>query len=190
MGKRGSDVAERTGELLGGLLYQGHDLGAQPRLDGEIDAAAAGQGIPLTDVRIRPPLPKPGNIDCMAVNYMEDGTRSEPAPINGFHKSPNAVIGHGDTMVLPDVPALSETLPGYDASLWTGLLAPAGTPKSAIDRIHREVTKLLASPEVRKAYDKLGTDVVSTDPKSFDKFLRTEYAKWGKVVRDLKLKVR
>lgn len=92
--------------------------------------------------------------------------------------------------VLPDVPALSETLPGYDASLWTGLLAPAGTPKSAIDRIHREVTKLLASPEVRKAYDKLGTDVVSTDPKSFDKFLRTEYAKWGKVVRDLKLKVR
>jgi 2-keto-4-pentenoate hydratase/2-oxohepta-3-ene-1,7-dioic acid hydratase in catechol pathway len=41
----------------------------------------------------------------MAVNYMEDGTRSEPAPINAFHKSPSAVIGHGDTMVLPDVPA-------------------------------------------------------------------------------------
>ena len=41
----------------------------------------------------------------MAVNYMEDGTRSEPAPINAFHKSPGAVIGNGDTMVLPDVPA-------------------------------------------------------------------------------------
>jgi 2-keto-4-pentenoate hydratase/2-oxohepta-3-ene-1,7-dioic acid hydratase in catechol pathway len=68
-------------------------------------AAAKGQGVALAKVRIRPPLPKPGNIDCMAVNYMEDGTRSEPAPINGFHKSPNAVIGHGDTMVLPDVPA-------------------------------------------------------------------------------------
>jgi len=94
------------------------------------------------------------------------------------------------SLVLPDVPSLSETLPGYDASLWTGLLAPAGTPKAAIDRIYREVTKLLASPEVQKAYDKLGTDVVSTDPKAFDKFLRDEYAKWGKVVRDLKLKVR
>ncbi len=56
-------------------------------------------------MRLRPPLPKPGNIDCMAVNYMEDGTRTEPAPINAFHKSPNAVIGPGDTMVLPDVPA-------------------------------------------------------------------------------------
>src|SRR5207245_8326816 len=43
--------------------------------------------------------------ECMAVNYMEDGTLKEPAPINGFHKSPSAVIGHGDTMVLPDVPA-------------------------------------------------------------------------------------
>ena len=68
-------------------------------------AAAAGTGIALSKVRIRPPLPKPGNIDCMAVNYMEDGTRDKPAPINAFHKHPNAVIGNGDTMVLPDVPA-------------------------------------------------------------------------------------
>ena len=51
------------------------------------------------------PLPKPNNIDCMAVNYMEDGTRKEPAPINAFMKSSNSVIGEGETMVLPDVPA-------------------------------------------------------------------------------------
>jgi len=63
------------------------------------------RGVPLTQVRIRPPLPKPRNIVAMAVNYMEDGTRSEPAPINAFLKSPSAVIGDGDTMVLPDVPA-------------------------------------------------------------------------------------
>ena len=69
-------------------------------------AVAKGQGIPLGQGRIRPPLPRPHNIDCMAVNYMEDGTRKEPAPINAFHKSPSGVIGDGDTMVLPDVPAL------------------------------------------------------------------------------------
>jgi 2-keto-4-pentenoate hydratase/2-oxohepta-3-ene-1,7-dioic acid hydratase in catechol pathway len=62
-------------------------------------------GVPISSVKIRPPLPRPVNIDCMAVNYMEDGTRKEPAPINGFHKSPTGVIGDGDTMVLPDVPA-------------------------------------------------------------------------------------
>ena len=88
-----------------------HDLitGLIERFDayrGRLEAAAAaGEGVPLAQVRIRPPLPKPGNIDCMAVNYMEDGTRKEPAPINAFQKAPGAVIGHGDTMVLPDVPA-------------------------------------------------------------------------------------
>ncbi|HUG35800.1 MAG TPA: fumarylacetoacetate hydrolase family protein [Candidatus Limnocylindrales bacterium] len=69
------------------------------------DAAAQGKGVPVSSVKIRPPLPRPANIVAMAVNYMEDGTRSEPAPINAFHKSPDAVIGDGDTMVLPDVPA-------------------------------------------------------------------------------------
>jgi 2-keto-4-pentenoate hydratase/2-oxohepta-3-ene-1,7-dioic acid hydratase in catechol pathway len=68
-------------------------------------AVERGQGVPVSQVRIRPPLPKPSNIVCMAVNYMEDGTRAEPAPINAFMKSPNAVIGDGDTMVLPDIAA-------------------------------------------------------------------------------------
>lgn len=68
-------------------------------------AAAEGEGIPVASVRIRPPLPKPGNIDCMAVNYMENGTLPEPSPINAFHKASNGVIGEGDTMVLPDIPA-------------------------------------------------------------------------------------
>ena len=68
-------------------------------------AAEKGKGVPVSGVTIRPPLPKPTNIVAMAVNYMEDGTRSEPAPINAFMKSPTSVIGPNDTMVLPDVPA-------------------------------------------------------------------------------------
>jgi 2-keto-4-pentenoate hydratase/2-oxohepta-3-ene-1,7-dioic acid hydratase in catechol pathway len=68
-------------------------------------AVNAGKGVPLTGVRLRPPVPRPGNIDCMAVNYMEDGTLKEKPAINCFHKAATAVIGPGDTMVLPDVPA-------------------------------------------------------------------------------------
>ena len=68
-------------------------------------AVAAAAGVPLSSVRIRPPLLRPGTIDCMAVNYMEDGTRDAPAPINAFNKANGAIIGNGDTMVLPDVPA-------------------------------------------------------------------------------------
>jgi len=69
------------------------------------EAAASGKGQPLSAVKLRAPCPKPNNIDCMAVNYMEDGTRKEPAPINAFMKSPNSIIGPGETMILPDVPA-------------------------------------------------------------------------------------
>ena len=87
-------------DLIGGLIGRFADY---KRLLEE--AVARGQGVPVGQVRIRPPLPKPSNIECMAVNYMEDGTRAEPAPINAFHKSPSAVIGDGDIVVLPDVPA-------------------------------------------------------------------------------------
>jgi 2-keto-4-pentenoate hydratase/2-oxohepta-3-ene-1,7-dioic acid hydratase in catechol pathway len=69
------------------------------------DAAAKAPSKSVSQVKFRPPLPKPENIICMAVNYMEDGTLPEPAPINAFMKSPSAIIGDGDTMVLPDMPA-------------------------------------------------------------------------------------
>jgi 2-keto-4-pentenoate hydratase/2-oxohepta-3-ene-1,7-dioic acid hydratase in catechol pathway len=88
------------GTLISGLIERFADY------KGHLEAAAnQGKGVPVSQVRIRPPLPKATNIECMAVNYMEDGTRSEPAPINAFHKSPSSIIGDGDTMVLPDVPA-------------------------------------------------------------------------------------
>lgn len=88
------------GDLMNGLIA---------RFDayrGKLEkAAASGTAIALAKVKLRAPLPRPGNIDCMAVNYMENGTLPEPAPINAFHKATNTVIGEGDTMVLPDIPA-------------------------------------------------------------------------------------
>lgn len=88
---------DRRGLIAG--LIENFDA-YRARLEG-----ADGAAKPLADVSLRPPLPQPRTIDCMAVNYMEDGTRDAPAPINAFHKSPSAIIGTGDTMVLPDVPA-------------------------------------------------------------------------------------
>jgi 2-keto-4-pentenoate hydratase/2-oxohepta-3-ene-1,7-dioic acid hydratase in catechol pathway len=87
-------------QLMCGLIERFHEFRSPLAA-----AATRERGRPLSEVRIRPPLPHPSNIVCMAVNYMEDGTRSEPAPINAFMKSPSAIIGQDDTMVLPDVPA-------------------------------------------------------------------------------------
>src|SRR6201988_454996 len=105
-GDRGVDVTQVVlnvphtgpGNLINGVIERWADL------RGPVDkAAASGDGLPVSQVKIRSPLPKPVNIDCMAVNYMEDGTRKEPAPINAFLKSPGCVVGHGDTVVLPDI---------------------------------------------------------------------------------------
>ena len=81
-------------------------IGDFARYRGRIEAAVArGTATPLSAVTLRPPLPRPGNIICMAVNYMEDGTKTEAAPINAFNKASTAVIGPNDAMVLPDVGA-------------------------------------------------------------------------------------
>ena len=87
------------GDLISSLIARFGDYRAG------LESAATGAGTKLASVRIRPPLPKPGNIVCMAVNYMENGTLSKPAPLNAFHKAATAIIGPGDTMLLPDVPA-------------------------------------------------------------------------------------
>jgi 2-keto-4-pentenoate hydratase/2-oxohepta-3-ene-1,7-dioic acid hydratase in catechol pathway len=87
-------------DLISGVIARFSEL--RPAIEQAVEQAP---GTPLAQAKVRPPLPKPANIVCMAVNYMEDGTRSEPAPINAFLKSPYAVIGPEETMVLPDVPA-------------------------------------------------------------------------------------
>lgn len=92
--------ARATGGMVNTLIAE-FDV-YRGRLQSAIDAA---DGVPLSSVRLRPPLPGPHIFDCMAGNYMENGTRAKPAPINAFHKSPSGIIGDGDAMVLPDVPA-------------------------------------------------------------------------------------
>jgi len=90
---------------------------------------------------------------------------------------------------LPDIPSIAETVPGYEASLWQGLLAPRATLRAVIDRIQRDVTKLLQSPDMKTAFERAGTYVVATNPKAFGELLKVEFNKWGKVVREINLQV-
>ncbi|MBI4311028.1 MAG: fumarylacetoacetate hydrolase family protein, partial [Chloroflexi bacterium] len=90
----------RPDQLINGLIER------FDQYKGKIEQkVASSQGIPLNSVLLRSPLPKPPKLVCMAVNYMEDGTRKEPAPINAFLKSPTSVIGDGDTVELTIEPA-------------------------------------------------------------------------------------
>jgi tripartite-type tricarboxylate transporter receptor subunit TctC len=88
-----------------------------------------------------------------------------------------------------DIPAIAETLPGYEAYIWSGLLAPDGTPADVIAKIHAETSRILARPDVQAAFKRIGTDLVATDPKMFLELVRKDYKKWGGVVRKINLKI-
>jgi tripartite-type tricarboxylate transporter receptor subunit TctC len=86
---------------------------------------------------------------------------------------------------LPDVPTIAEAgVPGYEATLWLGLAAPAGTPAEIINRIHAETAKALQDPELQQSFRSAGVNATIMNPQEFGAFLRAEHEKWGKVVRD------
>ena len=83
----------------------------------------------------------------------------------------------------PDLPTIGETLPGYEATAWQGLFAPAGTPRPIVDRLAAEVKRILELPEVASSLKAVGAEPAPMAPDAFAAFTRTERAKWKEVVR-------
>jgi tripartite-type tricarboxylate transporter receptor subunit TctC len=103
------------------------------------------------------------------------GGRLRPLGVTTTKRSPD----------LPQVPTLDEAgLKGYEATIWLGLIAPAGTPKPILDKLHDATAKVLQEPESRKALAGAGLELSLTSEEAFGELLKTESAKWGKVVRD------
>ncbi|HEV7394316.1 MAG TPA: tripartite tricarboxylate transporter substrate binding protein [Burkholderiales bacterium] len=86
--------------------------------------------------------------------------------------------------VLPDVPAIGETVAGYEARGWNGILAPAGTPKSIIDRLHQEIVKVVRSPEFAQVVTGEGATAIGNTPGEFDAIIRADLAKWAKIIKE------
>lgn len=86
--------------------------------------------------------------------------------------------------VLPDVPPISDTLPGYEARGWNGILAPAGTPRPVIERLNREIVKVVRSPEFNQVLASEGATPVGNTPAEFDAIIRADVKKWAKIIRE------
>jgi tripartite-type tricarboxylate transporter receptor subunit TctC len=95
-----------------------------------------------------------------------------------------AVTSAKRTPALPDVPTVAEAgVPGYEATTWTGIVAPAGLPKPLVARLNAELVKAVASPTFRAKAAAIGSEPASSTPEQFGAFIRSEYVKWGDVVR-------
>ena len=85
----------------------------------------------------------------------------------------------------PDVPTMIEQgYPGFVAVSWIGFVAPGGTPKAIVDRYHREITRIIATPEIRSRLEAMEFDIVSSTPQYFADWIQSEIPRWGKVIRE------
>jgi tripartite-type tricarboxylate transporter receptor subunit TctC len=92
--------------------------------------------------------------------------------------------GRTRSSVLPNVPTVSEAgVPGYEAVIWLGLMAPAGTPKAIVDRLNAEITKATGSAEMREAWAKQGAVSMAMTPEEFARFMREDIEKWARIVK-------
>jgi tripartite-type tricarboxylate transporter receptor subunit TctC len=86
---------------------------------------------------------------------------------------------------LPDLPTISEAgVPGYEVTNWWGIVVPAGTPRSIIDRLHKELTAVVSSTETKQRFETEGAEPLSMSPDEFGRFIATETVKWARVVKD------
>jgi tripartite-type tricarboxylate transporter receptor subunit TctC len=89
-----------------------------------------------------------------------------------------------------EFPTLDESgLPGFEVLTWFGILAPAGTPRDIVNRLNSEILQVVAQPSIREQLLKMGFEIVPNTPEQYAEFLKAEHARWGKIVRDLNLKV-
>jgi tripartite-type tricarboxylate transporter receptor subunit TctC len=99
------------------------------------------------------------------------------------------VGGKTRSPVLPDVPTIAEAgVPTYEAVNWWGIVAPAGTPASVVEKLHRELSAVQSSPQVQQQFESEGAAIVQMSSAEFAKFIESEMAKWGRVVREGKIK--
>lgn len=91
--------------------------------------------------------------------------------------------------LLPGVPSISETVPGFQASIFNGMMAPAGTPSEILSRVHTEIVKFVQAPDIRSRFANQGVELqASASPQDFTAFIKTEYVRWSKVMEDAGIK--
>jgi tripartite-type tricarboxylate transporter receptor subunit TctC len=118
-------------------------------------------------------------VDYMFVDY---------GPTHGYVKAGRlrAIASVGDTpsSVLPDLPAVGATIPGFDVVSWAGMFAPAGTPKAVITRLNDEIVKAINKPTVNQRLREMGLEPAPSSPGEFDEFVKQQLAIWGKKIKD------
>lgn len=98
-----------------------------------------------------------------------------------------AVSSARRTPLVPELPPVADTYPGFDVTTWMGLFAPAGTPKEAINTVHNDIARVLRLPEMSRHFSEQGADIIAGSPERLSEYVRRDYARYGKLIREIGL---
>jgi len=124
------------------------------------------------------------------VDVMFDAVTTMAEQVRAGKVKALATTGKQRSEVLPDVPTMSEAgVPGYEATIWLGLMAPRGTPKTVVDRLNAEVSKIVGQPEIKQLWSKQGAVPMVMSPETFEKYARDDIEKWSRVIKTAHIKL-
>jgi tripartite-type tricarboxylate transporter receptor subunit TctC len=124
------------------------------------------------------------------VDVMFDAVTTMAEQVKSGRVKALATTGKTRSDVLPDVPTMNEAgVPGYEATIWLGLMAPRGTPKPVVDRLNEAITKIVSQSDIKQAWAKQGAVPMVMSPEVFDKYARDDITKWDRVIKTANIKV-
>jgi tripartite-type tricarboxylate transporter receptor subunit TctC len=182
-----ADYIKLAKEKAGGVTYSSSGVGGAGHLAGELLHVMAKIDIVHVPYKGGGPAMQGflgGQVDSFFATPV-----SSISQIRAGKAKAIATTGSRRAALMPDVPTIAESgFPGYEALNWYGYLAPKGTPKEIVDRLHKEIAKALANPKVVEQMNKTGVEPLAMTPEEFGAYIKREFDTWGKVVKDAGIK--
>jgi tripartite-type tricarboxylate transporter receptor subunit TctC len=177
-----ADVIAAARAKPGSISYGQSGIGTSTHLAGELFKYMAKVDISTVSYKGGAPI-----INDLLGGHLPLSFNNIPESISQIRAGtlrPLGVTSAKRAAVLPDVPTIAESgVPGYDTSVWRGLLGPGGMPADLAAKISKDCAAALNAPAVKQRLDNLGAAVIGTTPTEFDKYIRAEYQKWGPIIK-------
>ncbi|ALM83622.1 tripartite tricarboxylate transporter substrate binding protein [Bordetella sp. N] len=180
------DLIDKARKAQPSLTYASAGIGSGANLFMEYFRSKA--GIPLVHVPYKGTVPAVTDMLGGRVPLTFDNIMTNLPLVKEGKFVALAVSTKTPAAIAPDVPPLSQFVPGFEATAWFGLFAPAGTPRAVIDKLNAATVKAMQDPQARDALDKMGAQAVTSTPAAFTTFYKAEIDKWGAVVKAADIK--
>jgi tripartite-type tricarboxylate transporter receptor subunit TctC len=177
------DVIALAKAKPGTLNFASGGLGTTPHMAGELFSLQA--GIKMVHVAYRGEAPAINDLLGGQIPLIFANLSAVIGNVRAGSLRALAVTSAQRSASAPDIPTIAEVaLPGFDAATWFALVAPAGTPREIVDRINAEVTRIVAQSDVQQRFADLGMTISAGTPDALDSYIKSEIAKWAKVIKD------